>query len=248
MSTLDQAPPSSHDHDDHGDSHGHAGHGHHGPVTLWMILRQLPTFSRDHKIIGIQFLMTTLVMLMVGGALALGVRWQLAFPFQRMPILGDILFGSQAGIIAPETYTMLFTMHATVMIFLVIIPILAGAFGNFLIPLMIGADDMAFPTLFELHVRWRTGWWVDVLSPAERSADCRTWFRTCSNALVTCGDVRRVLVDDGFRQLYDDDHQHASTWNDLVPHAFDDLGNVYHRNSASFCIARSDGCWLHAGC
>ena len=48
---------------------------------------------------------------------------------------------------SPEFYTMLFTMHATVMIFLVIIPILAGAFGNFLIPLMIGADDMAFPTL-----------------------------------------------------------------------------------------------------
>src|SRR5438045_6543878 len=48
---------------------------------------------------------------------------------------------------SPEAYTMLFTMHATVMIFLVIIPILAGAFGNFPIPLMVGADDMAFPTL-----------------------------------------------------------------------------------------------------
>ncbi len=57
------------------------------------------------------------------------------------------LFAEQGGQISPEFYTMLFTMHATVMIFLVIIPILAGAFGNFLIPLMIGADDMAFPTL-----------------------------------------------------------------------------------------------------
>src|SRR3972149_1090158 len=64
-----------------------------------------------------------------------------------MPILGKLLFGAEGGQISPETYTMLFTMHATVMIFLVIIPILAGAFGNFLIPLMIGAEDMAFPTL-----------------------------------------------------------------------------------------------------
>ena len=63
-----------------------------------------------------------------------------------MPILGR-LFAAEGGQISPEYYTMLFTMHATVMIFLVIIPVLAGAFGNFLIPLMIGADDMAFPVL-----------------------------------------------------------------------------------------------------
>jgi cytochrome c oxidase subunit I len=104
-------------------------------------------FSTDHKVIAFQFLVTTLLMLMVGGALALGIRWQLAFPWERMPLLGDAWFPSDGGQISPETYTMLVTMHATVMIFLVIIPILAGAFGNFLIPLMIGADDMAFPTL-----------------------------------------------------------------------------------------------------
>ncbi len=64
-----------------------------------------------------------------------------------MPILGRLLFADQGGQISPEFYTMLFTMHASVMIFLVIIPILAGAFGNYCIPLMIGADDMAFPLL-----------------------------------------------------------------------------------------------------
>ncbi|WP_437202669.1 cytochrome c oxidase subunit I [Planctomicrobium sp. SH664] len=113
------------------------------------LLKQIYLFSTDHKVIGIQFLLTTMVMLMVGGALALGVRWQLAFPWESMPIFGQLVAKNIAagGQISPEFYTMLFTMHATVMIFLVIIPVLAGAFGNFLIPLMIGADDMAFPIL-----------------------------------------------------------------------------------------------------
>ncbi len=123
------------------DAHGH-GHGHHELSFI-----QKYVFSTDHKVIGIQFLITTMLMLMVGGALALGVRWQLARPWEYMPIAGDLSFARDGGQISPEYYTMLFTMHATVMIFLVIIPVLAGAFGNFLIPLMIGADDMAFPTL-----------------------------------------------------------------------------------------------------
>ena len=83
---------------------------------------------------------------MIGGLLALAVRWQIAFPWTQIPVLGH-LFHAEGGQISPEFYTMLVTMHGTVMIFLVIIPILAGAFGNFLIPLMIGAEDMAFPTL-----------------------------------------------------------------------------------------------------
>jgi len=104
-------------------------------------------FSLDHKVIGIQFLFSTLLWFVVGGLLALAVRWQLAWPWSDMPVVGRMLFSAEGGQIAPEFYTMLFTMHATVMIFFVIIPVLAGAFGNFLIPLMIGADDMAFPTL-----------------------------------------------------------------------------------------------------
>ena len=104
-------------------------------------------FSRDHKIIGLQFLFSTLLWFLVGGLLALAIRWQLAWPWSSMWVIGPWLFSAEGGQPSPEFYTTLFTMHATVMIFFVIIPILAGAFGNYLIPLMIGADDMAFPTL-----------------------------------------------------------------------------------------------------
>ena len=122
----------------HGHAHAEAGVGHF--VSTYV-------FSRDHKIIGLQFLFSTLLWFLVGGLLALGIRWQLAWPWTNMPVIGPMLFSGEGGQISPEFYTTLFTMHATVMIFFVIIPILAGAFGNYLIPLMIGADDMAFPTL-----------------------------------------------------------------------------------------------------
>jgi cytochrome c oxidase subunit I len=122
----------------------HAEHGHTMSVGEFI---NTYVFSRDHKVIGIQFLFSTLLWFLVGGLLALGIRWQLAWPWSNMPVIGPMLFSAEGGQISPEFYTTLFTMHATVMIFFVIIPILAGAFGNYLIPLMIGADDMAFPTL-----------------------------------------------------------------------------------------------------
>ncbi len=126
----------SHAHDD-----AHAAHGHAGSFLSTYV------FSKDHKVIGIQFLFSTLIWFFIGGLLALGIRWQVAWPWADMPVIGKMLFSGEGGQISPEFYTVLFTMHATVMIFFVIIPILAGAFGNFLIPLMIGAEDMAFPTL-----------------------------------------------------------------------------------------------------
>ncbi len=103
-------------------------------------------FSTDHKMIARQFLFLGLFMMVIGGLLALLLRWQLAWPETPVPGLRPFLPETE-GVIPPETYNMMFTMHATIMIFFVIMPILAGAFGNFLIPLMLGARDMAFPKL-----------------------------------------------------------------------------------------------------
>lgn len=104
-------------------------------------------FSRDHKMIGLQFLFSSLIWLMIGGLLALAIRWQLAWPWTEIPIIGRALFAAEGGQITPQFYNVLFTMHATIMVFFVVVPILTGAFGNYLIPLMIGARDMAFPTM-----------------------------------------------------------------------------------------------------
>ena len=139
MSIATTSPTVTHSGTHHGAPHGAHQRGLSHFLSTYV-------FSKDHKVIGLQFLFSTLLWFLVGGLLALAVRWQVAWPWSDVPVLGK-LFAQQGGQMAPEFYTMLFTMHATVMIFLVIIPILAGAFGNFLIPLMIGADDMAFPTL-----------------------------------------------------------------------------------------------------
>ena len=104
-------------------------------------------WSTDHKVIGKQFLWAGLTFLLVGGILAMMIRWQWAFPGQPVPVLGPLLLSAQNGQIGPATYITIFTMHGLIMIFFAITPILIGAFGNFLIPLQIGARDMAFPWL-----------------------------------------------------------------------------------------------------
>jgi cytochrome c oxidase subunit 1 len=132
----------------HGHSHGHGHDDHHVHEDNRNVLQRY-VFSTDHKVIGIQFLFSGLIFFIIGGLLAMAVRWQLAWPWSPMPILSSSLWSSPAyGYrMPPEYYNKLFTMHATIMIFFVIIPLLTGAFGNFLIPLMIGARDMAFPKL-----------------------------------------------------------------------------------------------------
>ncbi len=104
-------------------------------------------FSTDHKVIAKQFLWAGLLFLAFGGGLAMLIRWQWSFPGEPVPAVGSILFSGSGGSISPANYNSIFTMHGLIMIFFAITPIMIGAFGNFCIPLMIGARDMAFPKL-----------------------------------------------------------------------------------------------------
>src|SRR5947207_9470712 len=105
-------------------------------------------FSTDHKIIGIQFLFVSLFFLLLGGVLAMQMRWQLGFPGKPLPG-GGLLPESMAagGVILPEYYIELLPMHGTFMVFFAIMPLLVGVYANFLIPLKIGTHDMAFPRI-----------------------------------------------------------------------------------------------------
>ena len=105
-------------------------------------------FSTDHKIIGIQFLIMSLTFLLLGGTLAMVMRWQLGFPGKPLP--GGTLLPetyTSGGVVLPEFYNSAVTMHGTFMVFFAIMPLLVGVFGNYLIPLKIGAPDMAFPRI-----------------------------------------------------------------------------------------------------
>lgn len=104
-------------------------------------------FSVDHKVIAKQFLWFGLFWLLIGGLMAMMIRWQLAYPGSAFPVLGKLFFPATDGVIDPASYNTLFTMHGTIMIFLGLTPVLIGAFGNWCIPLMIGARDMIFPLL-----------------------------------------------------------------------------------------------------
>jgi len=104
-------------------------------------------FSTNHKVIALQYLFTGIFWLAFGGILVLLIRWQLAYPWQPIPLIGKFLFPESGGAVTPEAYPMLFTMHGGIMVFFAITPILLGALGNYTIPLEVGARDMAFPRL-----------------------------------------------------------------------------------------------------
>jgi cytochrome c oxidase subunit I len=116
-------------------------------------------FSMDHKVIGIQYIITGLVMALLGAALATLIRLQLGWPDHVWPLLAKILPGGyQSGVMAPEFYLAVVTMHGTIMVFFFISYVLVSGFGNYLVPLQVGARDMAFPFLNMLS------YWIALLS------------------------------------------------------------------------------------
>jgi cytochrome c oxidase subunit 1 len=105
--------------------------------------------STDHKVIGLLYAVTSLCFLLVGFMLVVLMRWQLAYPGEPLPFIGELLgvANTPGGIVLPEFYNQLGAMHGTIMVFLGVVPLAVGAFGNYIVPLQIGAADMAFPRL-----------------------------------------------------------------------------------------------------
>ncbi|MCP4868621.1 MAG: cytochrome c oxidase subunit I [Proteobacteria bacterium] len=118
------------------DDHG-GGHDDHHDVSFF----HKYLWSTDHKMIAKQYMFTGMGMAVIGAFMAYVFRMQLAFPGSEVPGFGAV---------SPGTYNALVTNHGTIMIFWVAMPVLIAGFGNLLIPLMVGADDMVFPRLNRL--------------------------------------------------------------------------------------------------
>src|SRR6478736_6060618 len=119
----------------------HHDHHHQSFITKYI-------FSQDHKMIAKQFLITGMVWAVIGGAMSLLFRWQLGYPDQPLPVWVQDVLGKwwvKDGHITQEAYYALITTHGTVLVFFVLTAGLSGTFANFLIPLQVGARDMASP-------------------------------------------------------------------------------------------------------
>src|SRR3954467_421318 len=145
-----------------------------GRVASWLV-------TVDHKRIGILYICTAVFFFFAGGVMALLMRAQLATPNESF--------------LTRQRYDQVMTMHGTTMVFLVVVPILAG-FGNFLVPLMIGARDMAFPRLNALsYWLYALGGIVLLLSPfANHGAANTGWTASPPLSIVAIGNGQDLWI------------------------------------------------------
>ena len=123
-------------------THAHEQHHHHETFITKYV------FSQDHKMISKQFLTTGIIWAIIGGLFSVLFRLQLGYPESTFPWLEDLLgHWAKGGKLDPEFYYSLVTMHGTILVFFVLTAGLSGTFANFLIPLQVGARDMASPFL-----------------------------------------------------------------------------------------------------
>ncbi|OLD58392.1 MAG: cytochrome c oxidase subunit I [Gemmatimonadetes bacterium 13_1_20CM_69_28] len=123
----------------------HPATHHHAPPQGWL---RTHVFSLDHKVIGKQYLDLALVAVCTGMLLSWLMRLHLAWPETPIPGLGKLApTGAAGGVITPEYYLSLMTMHGTIMVFFVLTTAPFAGFGNYFLPIQVGAEDMAFPRI-----------------------------------------------------------------------------------------------------
>jgi cytochrome c oxidase subunit 1 len=190
--------------DSHAHDHAHDDHNHHAPSGFWTNY----IFSTDHKVVGIQYGVTALMFMLFGFSLMMMMRWQIAHPNQGLPVIGALLhallgdvapavkdqFGNFAGYaISPDLYNSFGAMHGTIMVFLAIVPLATGAFGNYLVPLQIGAIDMAFPKLnmasFQLYFIGGVVMFTSFFVPGGAAQAGWTSYPPLANAIPTNGQT-----------------------------------------------------------
>jgi cytochrome c oxidase subunit 1 len=126
------------------EAHAEAVHAH--PASQGVIRKYI--FSLDHKVIGKQYYFLALFSVFVGLLLSILMRWHLVWPEAHIPLLDKLSpVGAPGGVMTPEYYLSLMTMHGTIMIFFVLTTAPQSGFGNYFLPIQIGAEDMAFPRL-----------------------------------------------------------------------------------------------------
>ena len=205
-------------------------------------------FSLDHKVIGLQYYFLALVAVFVGMFFRLLMRLHMIWPTAVLPVIGDI---------KPETYLSLLTMHGTIMVFFVLTTAPQSGFGNYFLPIQIGAEDMAFPVLNMLSF-WTTfvafvshgvgllrtrrrrrisGWTTTPPLSALPSAGPGEGIRRKSVDHQYCDFLHRVV--DGRHQLHRDHSRPARQGMTMMPPAAHLLGLVRHRDSGIAGVRRS---------